>query len=117
MKKKLRRAYLYLGNRDYGRIEAELNMYVACFLFGRDFKPNQIQNLEWDMYVMSLSERTESSIWDTYHVLKCAQCFSSRLFIMVDQFTWGFFDTPLHNMILMDQPNWPNIVNNHLEVR
>ena len=117
MRKKLRRTYLYLGNNDYGRVEAELNMYVTCFLFGLDLRANQISYLEWDIYVLLLTEKNERNIWDSYHMLKCADYFPNRLFLVIDKFTWSFFESHRPNMVLMDQPNWPNIVNNHLETR
>ena len=116
MTKKLRKAYLYLDNRDYGRIEAELNTYVACFKFGRHLTINEISYLQWDIYGLSLSSRDSDSIWEaSYHTHKAAQYFPNRLFLIVDKFTWDFFEAPTPNMVLMDQPNWPNIIRNHLE--
>ena len=118
MRKKLRRAYLYLDNRDYGRIEAELNTYVACFKFCRGLTINQISYLEWDIYGLQLNDRSVDSIWEaSYHTLKCAQYFPGRLFLIIDRFTWGFFESPTPNMVLMDQPNWPNMILNHMEIR
>lgn len=117
MQSKLLRAYLYLGNDDYGRIEASLNMYVAGFVCGRGLRPNNISHLEWDLYVFNLAERGEDNVWLAYHVEKAAQYFPSRAFLITDQFTLDFFGTLSPNMTLMDQPNWPNIIRNHLEMR
>jgi len=114
---KLLRAYLYLANDDYGRVEALLNMYVAGFVCGRGLHPNSISHLEWDLYVFNLIEKGEDNVWIAYHVEKAAQYFPSRSFLIINKFTLNFFDTPFPNMILMDQPNWINIIRNHLEMR
>lgn len=116
MTKALRRAYLYLANDDYGRIEAALNIYIAGFVFGRNLRPNNVSHLEWDLYVFNLISRGEDNVWLTYHVEKGAQYFPNRAFLITDQFTWNFFSETSSNMILMDQPNWPNILRNKLEI-
>jgi hypothetical protein len=109
--------YLFLANNDYGRIERDLNLFVAPFIFGRDLRANQISYLTWDVYGLQLSEKTEESIWDSYHMLKCAEYFPSRAFLVIDKFTWSFWDSPAPNMILMDQPDWANILANALETK
>jgi len=117
MTKKLRRMYLFLADNDYGRVERDLNLYVAPFVFGRGLRANEISYLTWDIYGLKLSEKTEDTIWDSYHTLKCAEYFPNRLFLIVDNFTWSFWDAHAPNMILMDQPNWPNILTNSLEMK
>jgi len=117
MTKNLKRAYLYLGNDDYGRVEAALNTYVAGFVCGRGLKPNNISHLEWDLYVFNLIERGDDNVWLAYHVEKASQFFPSRIFLIIDHFTLDFFDPPSTNMLLMDQPNWPTILRNRLEIK
>lgn len=117
MTKKLRRMYLSLANNDYGRVERDLNLFVAPFVFGRGLKPNEVSYLDWDVYGLQLTEKTEDTIWDSYHTMKAAEYFPNRAFLIVDQFTWGFWDTHRPNMILMDQPNWFNVLSNALEMR
>ena len=116
MIKSLKRAYLYLGNDDYGRVEASLNTYVAAFVCGRKMRPNEVSYLSWDLYVFNLITRGEDNVWLAYHVEKAAQYFPSRSFLITDRFTWEFFDVKSPNMILMDQPNWSNILRNQLEI-
>lgn len=108
---------MYLGNNDYGRIEALLNMYVSRFIFSRGLRPNNVSHLEWDLYGFNLVDRGEDNVWDAYHVQKVAQYFPSRVFLITDEFTWKFFDEHRPNIVLMDQPNWPNIIINYLELR
>lgn len=110
MKKKLRRMYLFLASGDYGEIEREITTYVSPFNFGRDLKANQVSYLEWDVYGFQLSRKGEESTWDAYHTYKCAQYFPNRLILIIDKFTLGFFDDVPSNMLLMDQPNWPNLM-------
>lgn len=117
MIKNLKRAYLYLGNDDYGRVEAALNTYVASFVCCRGLRPNNISHLEWDLYVFNLVDRGEDNTWLAYHVEKAAQCFPNRVFLITDQFTMDFFSKVPINLTLMDQPNWPNIIRNRLEIR
>jgi hypothetical protein len=109
--------YLYLANNDYGRVERDLNLFVAPFVFGRDLRANEISYLNWDAYGLQLGEKNEDTIWTSYHTLKCAEYFPTRAFLIVDRFTWSFWEKPAPNMILMDQPNWPNILSNALEIR
>ena len=113
----MKRAYLFLADNDYGRIEAELNMFVGPFVFGRDLRANHISYLQWDLHGLKLVDKAEDSVWDAYHFMKSAQYFPSRAFLVVDRFTWEMFDTFSSNMILMDQPNWPNLVLNQLETK
>lgn len=117
MRKKLRRAYLYLADGDYGRIEDELNLYVSPFLFGRELSVTKVSYLEWDVYGLKLIDKTEDSIWNMYRVFKCAEFFPNRFFLIIDRFTWNLFDEHRPNMVLMDQPNWANILVTHLEKR
>jgi hypothetical protein len=114
--KKLRRAYLYLANRDYGRVESELNTFVSPFIFGRHLKPNKVSFLEWDLIGIQLTDkRDEDNVWDVYHFHKCASYFPSRTFLVIDRITWNLFESRTPNMILMDQPNWVSLINNSLE--
>jgi hypothetical protein len=115
MTKNLRRMYLWLGDKDYGQVEADFQMYVGFFLFGRHLKPSEVSYRDWDVYGIKFTEESEDNIWDTYHLKKCAEYYPSRLIVIMDRFTWGFFDERPDNMILMDQPNWANIVKRHLE--
>ena len=118
MRSKLRKAYLYLDNEDYAGIERELNTYVACFTFGRNLRVNQISYLQWDLYGLQLNDAGSDNVWEaSYHVFKCAEYFPARTFLIIDKFTWNFFETHPPNMVLMDQPNWPNIIRNRLETK
>jgi len=117
MRKKLTKIFLYLDNQDYGRVENELSLYLPC-KFCRHLTINEISYLTWDIYGLSLSSRDADSIWEaSYHTLKAAEYFPNRLFLIIDRFTWDFFEVPTPNMVLMDQPNWPNIIINHLEAQ
>ena len=113
---KLRRAYLYLANKKYGQVEADLNTFVSPFVFGRNLKPNKVSFLSWDLIGLQLTGRqTDDNIWDVYHFHKCASYFPSRTFLVIDKTTWGMFESYTPNMILMDTPNWACLTIRNLE--
>ena len=112
----LYRAYSYLADGNYAAVEADLWMFVGCFVFGRNLRPNAVSVLEWDLYILQLMDRREDSIWIAYHTVKCAKYHPDRTILVVDKFTLDCLEERTPNMVLMDQPNWHNMLIHTMEI-